>query len=336
MLFRNIKLHAARAISAAAVTVGAALFMAFTTPAWSQAFPNKPVKLILPFAAGGISDVIGRLVAAEMAKTLDQPVVADNRVGAGSAIGTDAVAKAAPDGYTIGYPGNAALAIVPHMNATTPYDPLKDLKPFATSYSVDTFLLVRTESPIGSLQQLVAMAKARPGTISYGSNGPGSSAHLTGAQFESMAGIKLIHVPYKGEAPAMNDVMGGQLDIGIISSGPTVAQSKAGKIRVLATASGTRSRFLPDVATVAELGFPGYESPLWNIMVVPSATPAPIVETLRNSVIATLKNPAVEERMVALGVSPALTQPSIAEMERRIAGEYERWGKLIKSLNLSQ
>ncbi len=320
---------------AAAVTVAAAALGA-ASPAFSQAFPNKPVKLILPFAAGGISDVIGRLVAAEMSKSLGQPVVADNRVGAVSAIGTDAVAKSAPDGYTIGFTGNAAMAIIPHMNTSTPYNPVKDLIPFASSYRVDTFLLVRTENPITSLQQLIAMAKAKPGTISYGSNGPGSSAHLTGAQFESMAGIKLIHVPYKGEAPAMNDVMGGQLDVGIVSTGPTVAQSKAGKIRVLATASGTRSPFLPDVPTVAEQGLPGYESPLWNIMVVPSATPAPAIEALRNSVIATLKNKDVTDRMVSLGVSPVMTQPSIAAMQASIVSENERWSKLIKALGLQQ
>ena len=320
---------------AAAVTVAVAALGA-ASPVLAQAFPNKPIKLILPFAAGGISDVIGRLVAAEMAKSLGQPVVADNRVGAGSAIGTDAVAKAAPDGYTIGFPGNAAMAIIPHMNTSTPYNPVKDLIPFASSYTVDTFMVVRADHPATSLQQLIAMAKAKPGTVSYGSNGPGSSAHLTGAQFESMAGIKLIHVPYKGEAPAMNDVMGGQLDVGIVSSGAAVAQSKAGKIRVLATASAARSPFLPDVGTVAEQGLPGYESPLWNIMVVPSGTPAPAVEALRNSVIATLKNKDVTDRMVSLGVSPVMTQPSIAAMQASIVSENDRWSKLIKALGLQQ
>lgn len=320
---------------AAAVTVAVAT-LGSASQALAQAFPNKPVKLILPFAAGGISDVIGRLVAAEMAKSLGQPVVADNRVGAGSAIGTDAVAKSAPDGYTIGFTGNAAMAIIPHMNTSTPYNPIKDLIPFASSYTVDTFLLVRTEHPAKTLQQLIAMAKAKPGAVSYGSNGPGSSAHLTGAQFESMAGIKLIHVPYKGEAPALNDVMGGQLDVGIVSAGATVAQSKAGKIRVLATASGARSPFLPDVPTVAEQGLPGYESPLWNIMVAPSATPAPVIEALRNSVIAAQKNKEVTDRMVTLGVSPVMTQPTIAAMQAAIVSENERWSKLIKALGLQQ
>jgi len=313
-----------------------ALSLGALVPAFAQNFPSKPVRLVLPFAAGGISDVIGRMVANEMSKTLGQNVIADNRVGAGSSIGTDMVAKSPPDGYTIGYPGNAALAIVPHMMTSIPYNPLKDLTPFATTYDVDTFLVVRPDFAANSIQQLVAMAKAKPGTISYGSNGPGSSAHLTGAQFESVAGIKLIHVPYKGEAPAMNDVMGGQLDIGIVSSGAAASQSKAGKVRVLATASAKRSRFLPDVPTIAESGYPGYESPLWNIMVVPSATPAAVVEVLRNSVVVAMKNQSLQDHMVTLGVSPTVNQPSIAEMERRIAAEYDRWGKLIKTLGLQQ
>jgi len=312
-----------------------AVALSLAAPAvFAQAFPNKPLRLVLPFAAGGISDVMGRMVAAEMSKNLGQPVVAENRPGAGSALGADAVAKSAPDGHTICFCGNAALTIVPNLNKETPYNPLKDLKPVGSTYAVDTFLLVRANHPATSLAQLVAAAKAKPDSISYGSNGPGSSAHLTGSLLESMAGIKLIHVPYKGEAPQTTDVLGGQLDVAIVSSAGAVAQSKAGKVRVLATASGARSRFLPDVPTIAESGYPGYESPLWNVLVVPAATPMASMEALRGSIGTAMKTPGIEDRMIAAGVSPVVAQPTIAAMDQAIVREHERWAGLITKLGL--
>lgn len=323
-----------------AYRVATALAIAFSigapqASAQSAAFPNKPLRLVLPFAAGGISDVIGRMVAAEMAKNLGQPVVPENRPGAGSALGADAVAKSAADGHTICFCGNAALTIVPNLNKATPYNPLKDLRPVGSTYTVDTFLLVRADHPVSSLAQLVAAAKARPSAVTFGSNGPGSSAHLTGSLLESMAGVKLVHVPYKGEQPQMTDVLGGQLDVGIISSAGAVAQQKAGKVKVLATASGARSRFMPDVPTIAESGYPGYESPLWNVLVIPSATPMATAEALRGSIGAAMKTPGIEDRMVSSGVSPVVAQPAISAMEQAIVREHERWGTLITRLGIS-
>jgi tripartite-type tricarboxylate transporter receptor subunit TctC len=300
----------------------------------AQDFPTRPVKLVLPFAAGGISDVMGRLVAQEMQKALGQPIVAENRVGAGSALGTDAVAKAAPDGYTMCFCGNAAITLLPHMNQTVPYDPLKDLKPIGSTYTVDLFFIVRKDFPASTLPEFIAAAKAKPGTLSYGSNGPGSSAHLSGAMLTSMAGIDLIHVPYKGEQPATTDLLGGQLSLGIVSTAGTQAQRNAGTIKVLANASRQRSSIIPDVPTVAEQGYPAYESPLWNIIMVPGATPAGPTEKLRAALIAAMKNADVQTRMLAAGVNPVAEQPSIESMQRQISSEHERWGKLIKQLDL--
>lgn len=311
-------------------------FVAFAAiPAAAQDFPSKPLKLVLPFAAGGISDVIGRMLAAEMQKTLGQPIVSENRVGAGSALGTDAVAKAEPDGYTMCFCGNAAITLLPHMNQTVPYDPLKDLKPIGTAYNVDLFFVVRKDFPASTLSEFIAAAKAKPGTLSYGSNGPGSSAHLTGAMLVSMAGIDLIHVPYKGEQPATTDLLGGQLSVGIISTAGTQAQRAAGAIKVLANASRQRSSIIPDVPTVAEQGYPEYDSPLWNIIMVPAATPAGPTEKLRAALSAAMKNPELSQKMLTSGVNPVVEQPSIEAMQRLIRSEHERWGKLIKQLNLA-
>lgn len=314
----------------------AAAFAVSLVPALAgaQEFPTRPVKLVLPFAAGGISDVMGRLVAQEMQKTLGQPIVPENRVGAGSALGTDAVAKAEPDGYTMCYCGNAAITLLPHMNQTVPYDPLKDLKPIGTTYTVDLFLVVRAEEPYKNLQDFIAAAKKSPGKLSYGSNGPGSSAHLTGAMLTSMAGIELIHVPYKGEQPATTDLLSGQLTLGIISTAGTQTQRAAGKVKVLANASRQRSSIIPDVPTVAEQGYPEYDSPLWNIVMVPSATPAGPTEKLRAALVAAMKNPDIQQKMLAAGVNPVGDQPSIQAMQEQIRGEYVRWQKLIKDLNL--
>lgn len=317
-----------------AALLALAMLLAPATVAAQADWPSRPVRVVVPLAAGGVLDTITRLLGAEIGRRLGQPVVVENRPGAGGAVGAAAVAKAPPDGYLLCSCANASFTLLPHTQPALGYDPGRELLPVAALYAVDVFVAVRADDPSATLADLVAAARARPGRIAYGSNGPGSGAHLVGATLEDAARVQLLHVPYKGEQQALAGLLGGEVDIGIVSAATAAAQLKAGRIRLLATASAARSAVLPDVPTAAEAGVAGLRSEIWAALLAPAGTPTPIVERLRAATVATLQDPAVAERLVALGASPARTQP--ASLEQMVRAESDRMAVLVRRLGLAQ
>ncbi|MFM1988137.1 MAG: hypothetical protein RJA99_1094 [Pseudomonadota bacterium] len=313
----------------------AALVGALLAPAAAGAqaeWPTRPVRVVVPLAAGGVLDTITRLLGAEIGRRLGQPVVVENRPGAAGAVGAAAVAKGAPDGYLLCSCANASFTLLPHTQPALGYDPARELLPVAALYAVDVFLAVRADDPSATLADLVAAARARPGRVAYGSNGPGSGAHLVGATLEDAARVQLLHVPYKGEQQALAGLLGGEVDVAIVSAATAATQLKAGRVRLLATASAARSAVLPEVPTAAEAGVPGLRSEIWAALLAPAGTPPAVVERLRSATAATLQDPAIAERLVALGASPARTPP--AALEQAVRAESERMAALAKRLGL--
>jgi tripartite-type tricarboxylate transporter receptor subunit TctC len=297
-------------------------------PARSQEWPKaRPVHLVVPFAPGGATDVLGRLIGGELAKMLGQTVVVDNKAGAAGAIGTDLVARSAPDGYTICFCTTGPQAILPHLTKL-PFDPQKDLVPVVHVHNVPNVLLARSRFEAGSLDELVALARARPGTISYASTGQGGPQHLAGEHLQRLAGIRLVHVPYKGENPAFADLVGGQVDLAMGSIAVAEPLLAAGKVKAIAVTGTRRSPSLPNVPTVAEAGFPNYEAFTFVGLNVPAGTPQDIVDRLNKAANEVLANPAVRERMLGMAVEPVGgTARGYADFVR---SEYEKNGRIVR------
>jgi tripartite-type tricarboxylate transporter receptor subunit TctC len=255
------------------ITIGFVLAALLGQPAQAQEFPTRPIKLIVPFPAGGPNDIIARVVGQRMSETLGQPVVIENRGGAGGITGTDAVAKAAPDGYTVAVTSAGALAISFSLQEKVPYDSLKDLKPVSLIAKVPEMLVVATHVPASNLQELVAHAKANPGKLSFASSGPGSMPHLAGELFKLTAAIDIVHVPYRGAAPAVNDLISQQVQMVFLDLPVLLPQVQAGKLKAIAVGSRTRAEAAKDVPTTAELGMPQVEAENWYGLVAPGATP---------------------------------------------------------------
>ena len=314
-----------RGISGAA----AILLAAFITPLSAQDYPSRPIRMIVPFAAGGPADLIARTIAPGMSDVLKQPIVLENRAGGGGAIGVDAVAKSSPDGYTIGITGPGAFVSIPFMTKT-PYDPLKDLAPIARVAQVNAVIVVAANSPYQTLKDLVAAAKAAPpGKFSFGSAGAGTSTHLAGELLNMEAGIKLIHVPYRGAVPAATDLMGGHIDTMLPDLPGVISLIQAGSILVLAVTSAKRSPALPDTPTTAEAGYPNVLSDSWYGLIAPSETPADIKAKLYAAASAAMKTPAFVEQMKtqAAMVAPMSSQ----EFTSMIADEQTRWKRVIEA-----
>jgi tripartite-type tricarboxylate transporter receptor subunit TctC len=312
----------------------ACLAMGFAWPptVWAQSFPTKPVTMIVPFAPGGATDVVARLLAGEVSKPLGQVVVVENKPGAAGALGANFVAKSSPDGYTLCLCGGGPMVILPLLDPKLPYVPARDLAPVILSHLVDYVVVVPASSATHSLAQLVAAAKAQPGKISYGSTGGGGPAHLGMVLFEHASGTKFLHVPYKGESNVINDVLAGQIDIGLLSVQAADPLIKAGKVRALAVWSQARSKALPQVPTIAEQGYPGYAAGTFVGINVAGGTPAPIVEKLYAAFAGALKNPAVREKLEELGFTPmALAPPAYAAF---LHLEHEKWAKVIADTGL--
>lgn len=315
-------------IAAATMTVSALM----AVPAAAQTFPDKPLKLVIPFAAGGATDVMGRLFASEYAKNIGQPVIVDNRVGASGLIGADAVAKSLPDGYTLCYCGAGPSFLLQLLGQKTPYDSEKDLAPIGLSHVVEYLLVVSPKLPVKNLAELVAYGKANPGKLTFSSPGTGGPNHLGMEFFNLTAGIKMVHVPYKGEAPAINDVMGGQVDVTnatLVIAPPLI---KAGKIKVMGHMALQRAPQMPDVPTLAEQGYPGFESVTFVGVNVAAATPAPIQKRLSDAMVATFKNQQLRDKMLESGVRPVGNTPS--EHAAFLKGEREKWTRVLKQLDL--
>lgn len=295
-------------------------------------YPSKPIAFICPYSAGGNADQRSRQIGRFLSTALGQPVIVDNKPGGGANIGTDVIAKAKPDGYTIGMGNFAPLAVNATMFKKMNYDPAKDLTPIALIERGPLILMVPPNSPFKSVKDIIAGAKAKPGSLSYASGGLGGSHHLSAEMFKQIAGLSITHIPYKGGAPATTDLMGGQVDMmfeQMYSAAPSI---KAGKLRALAITSKKRSPLFPDLPTMAEAGVPGFEVQNWQGLVGPAGLPAPIVKLLNELVNKALADPVISAQM--LGQGNELGGGTPEQFATFIKSEADRWGKLVKSADI--
>ena len=304
--------------------------LALTSPAQAQDWPSKPVRIIVPFAPGGSADVFGRFLAQRLQESLGQPFIIDNRPGAGSVIGTDVVAKAAPDGYTLLMMSNTHTvneSLIPNK----PFVLMRDFMPIAPINYSDLVLVGKAALPQSTLPELIKDAKAKPGSLSYASSGPGPPYHMAGELFKSMAGVSIVHIPYKGSAGARSDLLGGQVDI-MFDAIPTMTEHiKAGKVKALATTGKTRSTALPTVPTVAEAGVPGYETTIWLGLMAPKGTPAAVVNRLNAELAKITANPEVRRAWTAQGTT-AMTM-SVDEFTKYMHDDIAKWAQIVKISN---
>ena len=305
---------------------------ALATPAFAQpAYPSKPVRIISIFAPGGGNDVICRLVAQQLTERLKQQVIVENRVGANGIVGTEAVARAAPDGYTFtlipsGHTVNAS------MYKKLPFDSLKDFTPITLAGSGPLVLAVHPSLPVKNVKDLIALAKSRPGQLTYVSSGIGASGHLAGALFDTMTGTKMEHIPYKGMSLAVSDLMGGQVSMTFGTSLSVIPHVRTGRLRALATTGAQRSPALPDLPTVAESGVLGYEAGLWYGFVGPARMPPEIVQRLNAEIVAILAQPDTREKLASQGLDARSSTPE--EFARIIASDIVRWAGVVQKLGL--
>ena len=294
-------------------------------------YPVKPIRMIVSSGAGGGLDFVSRLVAAPMSESMGQSVVVDNRAGASGILAGEITAKAQPDGYTVLLGSIGMLTIIPNLKKSLPYDPEKHFAPVSMLTATPTIVVVNPKLGANNLKELIALAKAKPGAISFGSSGNGSSTHLSGELFKAMAGVQLTHVPYKGAALAVVDLLGGQIMVGFDTLA-SLAHVKAGRLKALAISTATRSPMLPDVPTVAEAAVPGYETSSWNGIVLPAGTSKVVVSRLNAEINKALAIAEVRERMQANGNTPTPTTPeAFAGLIRQ---ERARWGKVIREANI--
>ncbi|HZZ92323.1 MAG TPA: tripartite tricarboxylate transporter substrate binding protein [Usitatibacter sp.] len=299
-----------------------------TTFAAHAAYPERPIKIIVPFGAGGFTDVAARILQKELQPVLGQPIVIENKPGAGSTIGTADVAKAAPDGYTLVMVSTTHV-ISPHLYKSVPYDALKDFTPVMKLAEGPYVLVVNTKKlPVNSVQELIAAAKAKPNSIDYASSGNGSSQHLVGALFCSMAGAPLNHVPYRGSSQAMNDVLGGQVPVSFVGVPNALSNVKAGRLKALAVSTSRRYGEMPDVPTLDEAGVKGYNATIWLGLLAPPNTPRDIVDKLNSAITKVLAEPAARKLMSSAGVDVATSTPE--QFGALLKTEYDRWGKVVK------
>lgn len=317
--------------SMTALAAGATATM--PAPALAQAaWPAKPVKVVVPFAPGGATDVVARLWAQRVSQAWGQTVVVDNRPGAGGNLGADVVAKSAPDGYTL-LMASGSITINPSLYAKMPFDTRRDLVPITNVAQGPMLVLVRDGSPYRTLADLVAAAKARPGALNFGSAGMGTQTHLAAELLASAAGIDLQHVPYKGESPALTDLVGGQVELVVSNFAGGSALVAPGKLRALAVTAGARSPNMPNLPTVAEAGVGGYEASGWFGLLAPAGTPADVVNKVYRDTAAALADQALKDRLFALGMSAVASAP--ADFARQMDSELVRWSNVVKARKIS-
>jgi len=301
--------------------------LALPAAAAAEDFPSKPIRLIVPFPAGGPNDIIARVVGQRMSDLIKQPVVIDNRGGQGGVLGTDAVAKSAPDGYTIGIVSAGALAISPSMEKVA-YDTLTDLAPVTLVATVPEMLVVATSVPANNMSELIALAKAQPGKLNFASSGPGSLPHLAGELFKLTAKIDIVHVPYRGAAPAVNDLLGQQVQMTFLDLPALLPQIKAGALRPIAIGSPDRAPTAPDVPTTAEAGLPELRIENWYGMVAPKGTPDTIVTALNKIAIEAMADASVKEKLATQGATLVGDTPD--QFRAFIDAEIRKWAKVIR------
>jgi tripartite-type tricarboxylate transporter receptor subunit TctC len=318
--------HLLRLAAAAAAT-------ALPAPGRAQAWPSRPIKVVVPFGAGSATDVTARLISDKLADYLGVSVVVENKPGAGGNLGTDVVAKAAPDGYTIGYTASGPLAINKTLFARLPYDPEKDVEPISRTAILSNILVINPKSiPVNNVREFIAYLKQRPGDVNYSSIGNGSSQHLAAVQFELATGTQMKHVPYRGAPPIIVDLVSGVVPVAFQNVTSILAPLSTGQIKALAVTSKQRSALLPNVPTLDQEGLKDFDSFAWFGLVAPKGTPEAIVERLNKETVRALKDPALSKRMIEIGADPAPT--TRAEMKTLIADEVVKWRKVIEDAKL--
>lgn len=298
----------------------------------AQDYPNKPVRLIAPFVPGGPTDIIARVVAQKLGQNLGQTVVVDNRGGASGAIGCEIAARSAPDGYTLMIGSSGNLAVAPALYAKLPYDPVKDFQPITQTTAGPQIVVVHPSVAAKSVQELIALARAKPGSLNYASGGAGTTTQLGPELFKSMAGVDIVHVPYKGTGQALSDLMGGQVQMMMSSLLPAMPHVKAGRLRGLAVTSLKRTAALPDMPTMAESGVPGFETTSWHGLVVPARTPKAISARLHTEMVKMLNQPDVKALFLSQGMETVGSSPE--QFAAYIKHETEKWTKVIKMIGL--
>jgi tripartite-type tricarboxylate transporter receptor subunit TctC len=306
----------------------AAMALVVAPLAGAQTYPTRPVRLVVPFPAGGTTDILARAAAQKMSEAWNQQVIVDNRPGAGGNIGSELVAKSAPDGYTLEMGTVGTHAINASLYSKLPYDPVKDFTPVILVAGVPNVLVVNDALPVHSVQELIAYAKANPGKLNFASSGSGTSIHLSGELFKTLTGVQMTHVPYKGSAPALTDLMGGQVQLMFDNLPSSLGFIKAGKLRALAVTSTTRAAALPDVPTMVEAGVPGFEASSWFGILAPAGTPRDIVMRINGEVAKWLASPDARDKLSGQGAIPAGGAPE--DFARHINAEMTKWAKVVK------
>jgi tripartite-type tricarboxylate transporter receptor subunit TctC len=306
------------------------LILCGAASALAQDYPTRNVTFIVPTGAGAATDLLARILAAPLGDRLGKAFVVENRPGAGTLTGSNAVAKATPDGYTILMGTSTPLAINATLYKHLPYDPVKDFVPLALIATIPFVLVVNNDLPVHSVSELIAYAKAHPGELSYGSTGPGTPFHLNGELFSAMTGIQMVHVPYKAVVDAQVDLMGGRIQVMFTDFTSSVPFIKDGKMRALGVTTKTRAAAMPDLAPIAELGVPGYNAAAWQMVVAPAATPKPIVDKLHTELEAIMALPDTRNAITRIGLVPADSGTSIEELQAFLKSEIVRWGDIVK------
>ena len=310
----------------------AALALAMPGLAAAQPYPAKPVRLIVTFAAGGGTDVVARTVAPKLGEALGQPIVVENRAGANGAVGAEAGAKSAPDGYTLIVGAAGTLVVAPHLGTKIPFDTFKDFAPVSLLVTSPFIVTLNPSVQAGSIRELIALAKANPGKINFGSSGTGGAPQLAAELFKSLAGVNMVHVPYKGLGPAITDLLGGQIQVVFADVGLVTSHIQGGKLKGLAITSAARLSTLPDLPTVAESGVPGYSAGTWYGVLAPAATPAPVVSRLSEELRKVLALPEIRASFASQGVEPAGNTPE--QFSAFLRDEHAKWGKVIRDAGI--
>ncbi len=313
--------------------ISLALFLVLgASTAIAQTYPDRPIKLIVPYAAGGSADIAARMITDEWAKALGGTVIVDNKGGAGGNLGVDVVAKSAPDGYTLGLQ-TVSLAINPSLTAKMPYDTLKDLAPVGMVASSQHVLVVNDKLPVKDMKALIALLKAEPGKHNYGSAGSGSTFHMSAELFKAVAGVSILHIPYRGGGPALVDTISGQVDMSFPVLSAALPHVQSGKLRALGVTGSKRSALMPNVPTIAEAGLPKYSFETWFMVFAPAATPKAVIDKLNAALNQALNAPALKERMARDGFDPIPSTP--AQAKARLEKEMPLWAKLIKERGIN-
>lgn len=300
--------------------------------ALAQSFPTKPVRIVVPYPAGGVSDFAARLLTQGLTDRLGQPVIVENRPGASGSIGAVAVAKSPPDGHTLLVASSGMLSVAPHLFKNLPYDVDRDFSPISNLLGGPSWLITHPSVPAGTVKELIALAKAKPGALTYGSAGQGLASHLSAELLKMMAGVDILHVPYKGTAPVTNDLLGGQISLTFSTAIENVQFANQGRIRILAVTSLKRSPITPEVPTMDESGLKGFEIISWNGILAPAGTPRDVVERLNRDITEVIKSPALRERVEKLGNFVIGDSP--AAFSAYIRSESAKWAKVVRQANI--